>query len=237
MSMLVTFRVDEIQWDDEYDDVTKKLLYKAGSVSRESVKSFLLRNSSAHCVCYEISEKTKKPHYQGWAYTDCSEQTWKNRIKAEWPGLKGTKRGRGTGKYSGAPVRNMDSYRLYVLKGTPTELPDVVTCQFQVNEELDIEGCHRLFWSQRTSVDTVREREQHVVDDAISFFQNYAWGDGEEDVRYRRNKVCVWLVQRMKELGKKSYDSFRTRTWLNAICISLFSEFEELFISEVCSKI
>lgn len=210
MAKQYTFRVDELE-----------------GVTRDSVVTWLTKNVGAHTVCREISDKTKKPHYQGWIWSDLSAQTLGNRIKSQWPNVKGT-RGRSTGGYSCAPVRK-DTYELYVLKGTREAEPDIVSMQPRVGEVLDVSASWRQYWSRDTSA---VPKNMHIVDEAIEFYKAYTWSE-DEDVYIRRRHVAKWMYDKMVELKKTSFDSYRTRGWLNAVCARTDPEFREVFVTQV----
>lgn len=208
MANKFTFRLDDVE-----------------GVSRESVKAFLSRYAEAHCVCFEISDKTKKPHYQGWVYTNLSSQTMANRIKEAWPAVKSTKRGRSTGKYSCAKIRK-DTYEAYCLKGTPTELPDIVSCQNTI-EGYDIESMHRQWWSQHASTPS---KNVHVVEEGITVFRSYEWSCSSDDMIAKRLEVAKWLSIKYAGKGK---NTFLFKNYINGI----LSEVDESYNEQFCAQI
>lgn len=225
MANYLTFRVDELP-----ATIIQGVHYPP--VNRETVLSFLHKYVGAHCVVYEVSDKTQKPHYQGWVYTDLSKETLANRIKATWPQVKGT-RGRSKGHYSCVRVAKPESYPLYVLKGTREHVADIVSMQPRIGETIDLEASHRQYWSRDTSV---IPKNMHVVDEAIEFYNHYTWGP-DEDSLSRRAVICEYIVRRLVDTKKTSHDTYRTRTWLNSVCNQCDPEFRQIFISEVCNKI
>lgn len=230
MANYLTFRIDELPATTI--DVDGKHV-ECPAVTRESVVSFLHKNVGAHCVAYEISDKTQKPHFQGWVYTDLSKQTLANRIKSTWPQVKGA-RGRSKGKYSCAPVRKPESYPLYVLKGTREHVADIVSMQLRLDEVIDLEASHRQYWSRDTSS---VPKNMHVVDEAIEFYNHYPWGHDQQDPLSKRTAVCEFIVRRLIETKKTSHDVYRTRTWVNSVCNQCDPEFRQIFVAEVCNRV
>lgn len=218
---LFTFRLDEI-----------------GDISREQVKQFLSQKTSRHVVSYEISEKTQKPHYQGWVYVDCSRQVFQNRIKDNWPIIKvNGRKGPGNGKYSCAIVKNYDNYVKYCLKGTKSSLPDIVSMQLGINETLDVAEKHREFWAERQIVQETYRKEQHIVDRAVEYFQNYSWDDEEQKyVEYRRIKVSKYIITELKRTSKSQISGFAIRNWANAVCLQIDPDFEAFFLAETVNR-
>lgn len=214
MSNYYTFRVDEVE-----------------GVTRETVRKFLSDNVGRHCVCYEISDVTKKPHYQGYVYTDMSVQTMQNRIKAKWPSVKGVRRGRSTGHYSCAVVKK-DTYVGYILKGTCTELPDIVSMQLGVGEELDVESIHRDWWS-RTA--TCAPKKVHIVEEGVAVFNSYEWGSSHDDMYAKRQAVAEWIVNKYEGRG---LNSFLIKNYINGILCVTDSEYKKQFVKQLawCDK-
>lgn len=202
-----TFRVDEID-----------------GVTRESVVAFLAKYNCRHVVCREVSDETHKPHYQGWVELEMSEQTWKNHIKAEWPGVKGS-RGRSRGSYSAVKVKK-DTYEHYILKGTPTELPDIVSQLLCVGETLDVDAIHRQWWSRHTS--TAEQKKVHLVEEGIEKFSSYEWDD--DDVHYKRGVVLEWLLGKYKGKGQ---NSFLFKNYINGILNQVCPEHREEFKRQI----
>lgn len=209
MANYYTFRVDEVD-----------------GVTRESVVSFLIRNVERHVVCREISDVTKKPHYQGWVYTDLSVQTFQNRIKSQWPSVRGTTRGRSSGHYSTSPVKK-DTYQAYCLKGTATEMPDVVSMQLGVSEEIDIETIHRQWWSKQASTPT---KAVHIVEEGIAVFQSYDWGHRADDMCAKRQEVAEWIVNKYEGKG---VNSFLIKNYINGILCFTCPDYKRQFIQQV----
>lgn len=209
MSKQFTFRVDAIE-----------------GVTRESIKSFLSELACNHVVAYEISDKTKKPHYQGWVWTDLSNQTLQNRIKTAWPSVKGVTRGRTSGKYSAAPVRT-DTWEAYCLKGTPTELPDVVSAQLAPFETLDIDNIHRQWWSKQASAPP---RAQHIVQEGIAVFQSYEWSSYPDDMLAQRKEVAEWLINKYEGKG---INSFLMKNYINGILCVTTPEYKKQYIDQL----
>ena len=209
MSKHYTFRVDEVE-----------------GVTRESVISFLCKHFPRHVVCYEISDITKKPHYQGWVYTDLSTQTAQNRIKSQWPSVRGTTRGRSSGRYSIAPVRK-DTYEAYCLKGTPTDLPDIVSMQLAHGEELDVAAIHRQWWSQQASTSP---KQIHIVEEGISIFQSYAWKCSDDDFAAKRMEVATWLSNKYAGRGK---NSFLFKNYINGILSEVDEDYNKYFCQQI----
>lgn len=207
MARQLTFRVDVVE-----------------GVTRESVVEFVSSNSTSHCVCYEISEKTKKPHYQGWIWTDVTEQTMKNRIKKKWPAVAGKQRGRSSGKYSCAPVRK-STYEAYCLKGTESELPDIVTGQLPMGYDLEAE--HRKWWSQYASS---IPKSVHVVEEGIEVFSSKEW-PSDYDVCAKRGEVCDWLKSKYSGRGQNSF-LFKNyiNGILNEVCQEHYQEFRRQIV-------
>lgn len=206
MANYLTFRVDEVD-----------------GVTRESVCSFLTENVGCHVVCFEISDKTKKPHYQGWVRTDLSSQTFANRIKKRWPAVCSNQRGKSTGKYSAAPVRK-ESYASYILKGTPTELPDIVSKQLPPFEVLDVESLHRKWWSQHVST---APKAVTIVEEGIEVFAHHVWHESQV---HNRLEVAHWLSEKYKGKGK---NSFLFKNYINGI----LSEVNPSYNQEFCRQL
>lgn len=203
-----TFRVDEVD-----------------GVTRDSVKQFLAKFGGRHVVCYEVSDVTKKPHYQGWVELSLSQQTWQNRIKDAFPAVRGSTRGRGNGKYSAAIVRK-DTYEHYILKGTPTDYPDVVSMQLAIGEHLDIESIHRQWWSRHAS--TAHEKKVHIVQEGIEVFRSTDWGT--DDIHAKRAVVLKWI---MNKYEGKGHSSFLFKNYLNGILNVVSPDHSEEFERQI----
>lgn len=206
MARQLTFRLDVVE-----------------GVTRESVVAFVTRNSASHLVVHEISEKTHKPHYQGWIWTDVTEQTMKNRIKKQWPAVASTQRGRGTGKYSCAPVRKQ-TYEAYCLKGTETDLPDIVSGQLPIGYDLESE--HRKWWSQYASSSP---KKVHIVEEGIAVFSSREW-PRDVDIFVKRREVLEWLLDKYSGKGQ---NSFLMKNYINGILNEVCPEHREEFIRQV----
>ncbi len=226
MANLYTFRVDElestevVEKDVDGNEVTRVI----PGVTRESVVSFLSALGCKHVVCREISDVTKKPHYQGWVYLDLSKQTYANRIKKQWPIVCGAKRGRSSGHYSAAEVRK-DTYKAYCLKGTPTEQPDVVSMQLAPFEELDIPAMHRQWWSNQAS--TV-PKHVHIVEEGIEVFKAYEWSS--DDMGAKRMDVALWLSNKYSGRGK---NSFLFKNYINGILSEIDQDYNKQFCQQI----
>lgn len=206
MAQMLTFRVDEVE-----------------GVTRASVQEFVSKNSTSHCICYEISDVQQKPHYQGWIVTELSIQTMQNRIKKQWPAVKGASRGRGSGKYSCAKVRK-DTYQAYCLKGTPTELPDIVSGVLPVGYDLEAE--HRKWWSNHASTSP---RKVHIVEEGITVFSSREW-PADFDVCAKRAEVCDWLKGKYQGRGQ---NSFLFKNYINGILNEVCEEHYQEFRRQV----
>lgn len=208
MSRPLTFRVDEVE-----------------GVTRASVVSFL--SSYRHFVVREIGEETGKPHYQGWLWTDVTPVTMGNRIKAQWPAVKGAARGRSSAHYSCAPIRK-PSYEIYCCKGGgPTEPPDVVSIQPAIGEHIDVEANHRQWWSSKAATPA---KDIHIVTEGIATFSSYDWPD--DDVVEKRLVVARWMIRKMEGKG---HDSYRMRSWLNGIMNRVDPTHERRFAEQLAS--
>ena len=208
MSNLYTFRVDEVE-----------------GVTRETIVSFLGKMSCRHVVVREISDVTKKPHYQGWVYSDLSIQSWQNKIKQQWPNVRGTTRGRSSGHYSCAVVRK-DTYKSYCLKGTPTELPDVVSMQLAAFEEIDIAGLHRQWWSQQASTSP---KKVHIVEEGIEVFRSRDWSYGVDHIEKRR-EVAEWIINKYEGKG---VNSFLVKNYINGILCVVDTSYKQQYIDQL----
>lgn len=206
MARHLTFRVDAIE-----------------GVTRESVREFLTANSTSHCVCFEISDKTQKPHYQGWMWTDWTGVTIGKRMKEKWPSIVSHTRGRGKGKFSCAPVKK-STYMSYCLKGTSTELPDIVSGQLPVGYDLEAE--HRKWWSQHASA---CPKDVHIVEEGITVFTSAGWPD-DYDVCAKRREVLEWLMGKYKGRGQ---NSFLMKNYINGILNEVCPTHREEFIRQV----
>lgn len=205
--------------------LTFRLDASVDGATREAVVEFLNKRTESHCVCYEISDVTKKPHYQGWMYTNLSKQTMSNYIKKRWPGATGTRRGRSSGKYSCVPVKK-ETYVGYTLKGTPTELPDIVSGQLPIGYDLEAE--HRKWWSNQAS--TV-PASVHVVEEGIDVFTGYDWGDA--NVIDKRTIVVGWLCTKYSRRGQ---NSFLFKNYVNGILNETCPEHKAEFIRQVAQS-
>lgn len=211
MACQYTFRVDEVE-----------------GVTRESIISFLTKMGCRHVVCFEISDVTKKPHYQGWVYSDLSVQSWQNKIKAAWPAVAGKTRGRSSGHYSFAPVRK-DTYEAYCLKGTPTDLPDIVSMQLAPFEELDVPSIHRQWWSHQASSSP---KKVHIVEEGIAVFRSYDWGHRAEDMCAKRAEVAEWIINKYEGRGQ---NSFLIKNYINGILCVADPDYKQQFISQIAN--
>lgn len=218
MANLFSFRVDEVE-----------------GVTRESIKNFVTKNSEKHVVCYEISDITKKPHYQGWVRTSLSQQVFRNRIKLQWPSVCGTVKGRSNGKYSTAPVKKENEYQAYIFKGTKTSLPDVVSMQLSIGESIDVEKIYREYWRRNEELRDGRGAVQHIVDMAIEHFKNFVWGT--QDFFLKRKIISEYMLQQLSESKSRTLGVHIFRGYLNRICLSVAGdEWRQEFLSDVLSR-
>lgn len=207
-----------------YKDFTFRLDEDVEGVTRQSVKEFLQSLNCVHVVAYEISDKTQKPHYQGWVRIDCTYATWGNKIKDRWPDLQKRKeRGRKQGAYSGAPVR-LPVYYDYVLKGTRETPADVVSMMLPIGETLDLVGIHQRFWAYQSAA---LEKKVTIVEEGIAAFTEYEFGD---DMYEARTVVAKWLVN--KGIGK-AMNSFLYKNYINGILCGVSSQYKESFIRQL----
>lgn len=204
-----TFRVDEVD-----------------GVTRDGIISFLTKMNCRHVVAYEISDVTKKPHYQGWVYSDLSIQSWQNKIKQQWPAVRGAGRGRSSGHYSCAPVRK-DTYIGYCLKGTSTDLPDVVSMQLAPFETLDVPSIHRQWWSQQAST---TPKKVHVVEEGIAVFRSHDWGHLHDDMCAKRAEVAEWIINKYEGRGQ---NSFLIKNYINGILCVTDPDYKKQFINQL----
>lgn len=207
-----TFRVDVVE-----------------GVTRESVKEFLDSLSCRHVVCYEISDITQKHHYQGWVSLDLSQQSFANRIKKRWPSVCTKQRGRSSGHYSATVVKK-DTYNAYILKGTPTELPDIVSMQLGVNEHIDVESIHRQWWSHQASS---TPKKVHIVEEGIDVFRSYNWVCGEHDMFAKRAEVAEWVINKYEGKG---LNSFLIKNYINGILCVTDRDYKNQFIQQVANS-
>lgn len=213
-----TFRVDELE-----------------GVTRSRVKSFLDGGDcGTHCVVFEISEKTAKPHYQGWVHTDLGEQTWRSRIKKAFPECVSKRKGRSSGKYSTSPVKDMETYMLYCMKGTAVDLPDIVSMQAAVGEEIDVAAMHRQYWSHPKHTST-SEKKYHVLEEAIQYFTSHMWRNGIDEYE-KRELVVGWFMRRCVEKNK-GINSFLIRSYSNTVIASLDPDSYQFICKEIASRV
>lgn len=208
-------------------------------VTPESVRDFL--SSYPHCVFLEEGEETGKIHVQGYLWTDVTTVTIGNRMKTRWPVIKGVGRGKSKGLYSCAPLRKDfdEHYWPYICKGTTSEPPRLFSCQPKMDEDLSQESilaAWRRRHSQRREEQSTVPKNMHIVDEAIAYFDGYTW-NSDDQWDQRRMVVAGWVVDRMVALKKNSFDTFRTRTWVNAVSCRIDPEFNQVFKSEICSRI
>lgn len=206
--MFVTFRLDE----------------SVPGVSRETVKEFLA--AYPHFVVREISEKTKKPHYQGYVSIAFTHKTMQNHITAKWPGAKSHKRG-GENKYSCSPVKDLEAYRRYLCKGTEEALPDVVsTWQLDMTDDV-VERLHR----EHHGSAPAQSKKIHIVKRGIDHFKSFDWGG--DDVYGRRRQVLEWMMEQLHGAG---HDEYRIGSWLNGILNGVDEEHQRQFITRVVNR-
>lgn len=213
---MMTFRLDVVE-----------------GVTRESVISFVTSTCGLHCIAYEIAEKTGKPHYQGWVYTPLSQKALSDRIKRQWPAVKCEKRGRSSGHYSHAVVKDVERYVRYVLKGTAHGVADVVTMQDGPEMRIDIQASHRQYWSEGAT----SSKKMHIVDRCVTLFcDDEEWKDLPTWCE-RRDKVAKYMVNKMCDDGKTFFDTFRVRAWVNSVCCRIDQEFRSAFVDEVLQRV
>lgn len=207
-----------------YKDFTFRLDEDVEGVTRESVKEFLQSLNCIHVVAYEISDKTKKPHYQGWVRIDCTYATWGNKIKDRWPQLRERKqKGRKQGAYSGAPVRQQTYYD-YIKKGTRDAVADIVSYMLPIGEALDLEGAHHRWWAYQAAA---LENKVTIVEEGIAAFAEQEFGD---DMHEARIVVARWLVN--KGIGR-AMNSFLYKNYINGILCGVSSQYKESFIRQL----
>lgn len=207
-----TFRVDELE-----------------GITRQGIVEFLSKHTGRHVVCREISEKTKKPHYQGWVEHSTDIQTFRLALKKAFPILASTKRG-GDGSYSLALIKKED-YKRYILKGTRESRPDIVSMQLAPNETIDIAREYAEFWRVKDSI-VEKENKSHWVHDAVKHFEHYEWFD-----EFNKHRIICEYVVDYQLSEKISLDVFRTRSYVNYICARIDKGFKEDFIREVINRL
>lgn len=147
----------------------------------------------------------------------------------KWPAAKGSKPGRSNGSYSCSPVRK-DTYERYILKGTPTELPDVVSMQLAPYQVIDIDAEHRQYWSSNPS--TSSSRVVHIVEEGIALFGDYDWQG--VDMYQKRMIVARWLSEKYRGKGK---NSFLFKNYINGILTCVDSDYDREFCRQVAESI
>lgn len=207
-----TFRVDELE-----------------GITRQGIIHFLSTYTGRHVVVREISEKTKKPHYQGWVEPLSDIQVFRKEMLKAFPVLRSTKRG-GDGSYSLAEIKKKE-YKRYILKGTPEERPDIVSMQLATNESIDVDREHAEYWRVNAVV-VKKENKGHWIHDAVEHFRHYEFVDACS----KRRIITEYVVD--YQLSEKiSLDVYRTRGYVNFICARIDKEFREDFICEVINRL
>lgn len=207
-----SFRVDELE-----------------GITRQGIVEFLTKHTGRHVVCREISEKTKKPHYQGWVEHSTDIQTFRLALKKAFPVLASTKRG-GDGSYSLAVIKKKE-YKRYILKGTPEQRPDIVSMQLAPNEAIDVDREHAEYWRVNKE-SKQKENKAHWIHDAVKYFEHYEFIDDAS----KRRIVAEYVVD-YQLTEKISLDVFRTRSYVNYICSRIDKDFKEDFICEVINRV
>lgn len=214
-----------------YNDYTFRLDAECEGVrgaTHDNVRQFLQSLNCVHVVAYELSDDTKKWHYQGWVRHNMSYQAWGNLIKERWPDV--TQQGRGrpaksTGKYSAALVRK-PTYYDYVLKGTREDTAEVLSYMLPIGETLDLEGAHRRWWSYQAAA---LEKKVSIVEEGITVFKDCV-ELSSDDVYHNRVLVATWLVN--KQIGK-GMNSFLYKNYINGILCGVSSEYKRQFIRQL----
>lgn len=196
------------------------------------VKEFLAKHTGSHCVAFELADKTKKAHYQGWIDVELNHQNLGNLVKKEFPEVKeGAAKGRGKGHYSVAPIRkSIDEVHRYTCKGTVRLMPKIVSSQFTVEEHdtfADFKKHHDDYWAIWGDV-VDKKRQGEVVMRGIEHFKNYEYVDNS--FLTKRYAVAEWLS---KEYAGKGKNSFLFKNYINGI----LTETCEAYNREFCRQI
>jgi hypothetical protein len=226
-----TFRLDQ-QYEVKAPDANGKMVgtgewRDVPGVSVQSIQQFMSELGCRHLIVREIAEDTKKLHYQGFVWLDCSYVTWTNKIKARWPFVKG-ERGRSRGLYAGAPVRLEERYYRYICKGqSATQGPDVITSQFGSFEEFDVSSWHRAWWS---SEGASTSKKQHIVEEGIARFSSYDWSCDNDDLLQKRREVTEWVIDKYKGRGE---NTFLIKNYVNGILCFSDTNYKRAYINQI----
>lgn len=175
-----------------------------------------------HVVVHEISSETQKPHYQGYVTTDIKHQAYQKRVIKAFPEVVATGCRGGRGMYSAGVVKDADSYHRYLMKGTPSSPPDVVTSSIQLN--LD-----ELWKASQTAEEAKKRRDtskidktKHIVQRGIDHFKMVEW-PRHYDERRKQSEVFYWVANDMRDAGKL-HDDFLVIKYINSILIGVSPE-------------
>lgn len=132
-------------------------IHDIDDTTRSKIGNFLATIAGSYCISRETYECIR-PHFQGWIRTDIKLQALRERLYRAMPEIRGTGKGRGNSAYSLAAVRDADRYKFYILKGSPTELPDIVfRSGYDISQD-DINRMHEEYWKTRTTSNASEKR-------------------------------------------------------------------------------
>lgn len=205
-------------------------------VSRDRVIDFCRKGGyDEYIVVHELASVTGKPHFQGYVRTDVRPQAYQKRVINAFPEL--VARG-GSGKrggYSAAPIKDIDAYRRYIMKGTATAVPDVVITSIQLSlDEL---------WRESRKVEDKKAQRAACGDDetifgrGIAHFRDVAanWDSGmSQDDKHR--EVCRWLLRDYVD-RKKAPNDFLIRSYITGILNAVDEASFEFAVHRIVDKL
>lgn len=192
-------------------------------ITRDKIINFCKSSGFVdHVVVYEVSTQTQKPHYQGYVTTDIKHQAYQKRVIKAFPEVVATGCRGGRGMYSAGVVKDVDAYHRYIMKGTSTSPPDVVSSSIQLN-------LHELWEASQTAEVAKKRRDastvdktKHIVQRGIEHFKMVEWSC-DTDERRKQSEVFYWVANDMRDAGKL-HDDFLVCKYINSILIGVSPE-------------
>lgn len=169
-------------------------------------------------------DDASNPHYHGWIRSDINMEALRKRLKKDFPECIGNK------GYSLGSIRDFDDYQVYICKGTPEELPNVICYSgIQITPEYIKERYDKWWASKRSKKCSKTNRS--IVDEVIEWVKLQDWPCVDE----KRYEVVHQIVEIMIE-KKKPINVFYLRNVRNVVMAATSNEFRQSLEAEINSK-
>jgi len=152
-------------------------IHELDETIRHKLGSFLDSISGSYVIARETYE-CMRPHFQGWIRTETLIPALRERLYRAMPEIRGRGKGRGNAVYSLSHVRDIDRYQYYILKGSPTELPDIIFRSGVALSSDDITVMHKKYWESKT--ETTSNAKRNTTQTLIDWVKEQSFDDMQE---------------------------------------------------------